>query len=165
MKISALVAMAHNNVIGNKNDMPWHLSADLKMFKKRTMGHHIIMGRKTFESIGRPLPGRVSIIITRDRNYYQSGCLIAHSIEEALRIAHDNDEDEAMVIGGGTIYKQALDYCDTLYVTEIDLKVDGDTYFPEIDKTEWVETSRDTFSADEKNPHDYAFIEYERINP
>ncbi len=163
MKISAVVAMAHNNVIGRENGLPWHLSADLKMFKKRTMGHHIIMGRKTYESIGKPLPGRTSVIITRDKSYFQPGCKIAYSIEEALKIAHENGDDEAMIIGGGTIYKDSLAYCDKIYLTEIETEIsDGDTFFPEINPAEWVEVKRENFSADDKNPYNYSFVEYER---
>lgn len=163
MKVSAVVAMAHDNVIGKKNELPWYLSADLKMFKKRTMGHHIIMGRKTYESIGKPLPGRVSIIVSRDKTYFQQGCKVVHSLEEALTIAHENKDDEAMIIGGGMIYELALPYCDKIYLTEVDAKIDGDTFFPILDRNQWKEINRESFKADEKNEFDYAFVEYERV--
>ncbi len=162
MKISAVVAVAHNNVMGNDNGMPWHLPADLKHLKKITMGHHILMGRKTFESIGVVLPGRTSVVLTRDRDYFHSGCIVTHSLEDALTIASEAGEEEAMIIGGGAIFKQALDYCDTIYLTEIDLEVTGDTFFPDIEDGVWELTSKKDFKPDRKNPYPYSFLKYIR---
>lgn len=164
MKISAVVAVSEHNIIGDGEKMPWHLPADLKFFKKTTMGHHIIMGRKTFDSIGIALPGRTSVILTRNENYFQSRCEIAHSIEEALTIAYNNGDEEAMFIGGGSIYQQALPYCDTVYCTEIEIKAGGKVKFPPLDGKIWKEVSREAHAADEKNPYDYAFVKYERIH-
>ena len=163
MKISCVVAVANNNVIGKNNDIPWYLPADLKYFKKITLDHHILMGRNCYQSIGRPLPKRTNVIITRDPFFIASNCLIAHSINEALEIAYDNGEEEVMIIGGGTIYKQTQGLWDTLYITEVDLNVDGDIFFPEIDPKEWKLVSEDPHEPDEKNEHPYNFKKYERI--
>ncbi len=137
MIISIIVAMGSNRVIGKDNKLLWHLSEDLKMFKKITMGHHMIMGRKTFESIGKPLPGRTTIIITRDRSYTQEGCHICHSLEDAITLAKDANEIELVICGGGEIYAQALKLADKIYLTRVDYDQEGDTYFPEIDMTNW----------------------------
>lgn len=162
MKISAIVATAHNNIIGDGNKMPWYLPADLKFFKLKTMGHHLIMGRNTFESIGKALPGRTTIVLSRDKSYFISSCIMAHSIEEALTIAHKNGDDEAMIVGGGSVYRQALSYCDTVYRTEIDAEVNGSTTFPQLDMERWKEVHREPHKADEKNSYDYAFVKYVR---
>ena len=163
MNISCVVAVANNNVIGKDNDIPWYLPADLKYFKKITLNHHILMGRNCYESIGRPLPKRTNVIITRDPFFIASNCLIAHSINEALEIAFDNGEKDAMIIGGGTIYKQTQELWDTLYLTEVDLNVDGDIFFPEINPDEWKLISSESHEPDEKNEHRYTFKKYERI--
>lgn len=162
MKISCVVAVAKNNVIGKDNDIPWYLPADLKYFKKITMGHHILMGRKCYSSIGRPLPKRTNVIITRDPYYIVSNCIVTHSIEEALEIAYDNKEKEVMVIGGGTIYDQTKDMWDKLYITEVDLEVDGDVHFPTIDFDQWELISEEPHKPDEKNKFPYTFKVYER---
>lgn len=163
MKVSAIVAAAKNRVIGHQNQIPWYLPEDFKYFKKTTLEHHVIMGRNCYESIGKPLPKRTNIIITRDPFYLVSGCLIAHSIEEALGMAFDNGETEAFIIGGGQIYEQTMDYLDRIYYTEVDLEPEGNVFFPEIDPSEWSEVSRDERISDEKNEHNYSFIVYERI--
>jgi len=162
MKISCIVATAKNNVIGKDNEIPWHLPADLKYFKKITTGHHIIMGRNCFESIGRALPKRTNVIITRDMFYTVSNCLIAHSIGEALSIAEANGEEEAFIIGGGQIYEQTIDIWDKLYLTEVDLDVEGDVFFPQIDMSEWKLSKKQDCTKDEKNLHNYSFRQYER---
>jgi len=162
MKISCIVATAKNNVIGKNNEIPWHLPADLKYFKKITTGHHIIMGRNCFESIGRALPKRTNVIITRDMFYTVSNCLIAHSIGEALSIAEDNGEEEAFIIGGGQIYEQTIDIWDKLYLTEVDLDVEGDVFFPQTDMSEWKLSKKQDCTKDEKNLHNYSFRQYER---
>jgi len=157
MIISTIVATAKNNIIGKDNDIPWYLPADLKYFKKTTLNHHIIMGRNCYESIGRPLPKRTNVIITRNPFFIASNCLVTHSIHEALAIAKANGEEEVFIIGGGQIYNQSKDLWDRIYLTEVDLEVDGDVFFPEIDKDEWTETLSEAHKADEKNPHDYCF--------
>lgn len=162
MKISCIVATAKNNVIGKDNQIPWHLPADLKYFKKVTTGHHIIMGRNCFESIGRALPKRTNVIITRDMFYAVSNCLIAHSVGEALSIAEANGETEAFIIGGGQIYDQTIELWDKLYLTEVDLKVEGDVFFPTIDMSHWKLSKKQDCLKDEKNTHNYSFRQYER---
>ena len=155
--IALVVAMAENRVIGKENKLIWHLPADLKFFKNLTTGHPIIMGRKTFESIGKPLPNRTNIVITRQADFTAEGCMVAHSLTEALMLAQQLDSD-IFVIGGAEIYKQAMFLADTIYLTEVHHTFEGDTFFPEIDSVLWQETSREEHKADEKNPYDYAFV-------
>jgi dihydrofolate reductase len=162
MIVSAIAAAARNNVIGKDNQIPWYLPADLVYFKRATLGHHIIMGRNSFHSIGRPLPKRTNIVITRDPFFTASGVLVAHSVEEALGMAFDAGETEAFIIGGGVIYRESMDLWDRIYLTEVDLTVDGDVFFPEIDPTEWNEISRESHPADEKNEWGYTFRVLER---
>ena len=162
MIISAIVAVSNNNVIGKNNDIPWYLPADLQYFKKTTLGHHIIMGRKSFQSIGRPLPKRTNIIITRDPYFVSSNCLIARTIEEALEMAYDNKEEECFIIGGGTIYEQTKKLWDKLYLTQVDIDVEGEIYFPRVDLSEWQLLSQIDHMADEKNPYNYSFKVYQR---
>lgn len=157
--ISLIVAMAHNRVIGKDNQMPWHLPADLKHFKNKTLNKTIIMGRKTYESIGRPLPQRKNIVISSKENYTLEGCTTTTSLENALELVK-NDE-EAMIIGGGNLYNQSIKYADKLYLTFIDLEVEGDTFFPDFEKLTISELSREKLLADEKNVYDYEFVEYE----
>ena len=155
--IALVVAMAENRVIGKDNQLIWRLPADLKFFKNLTTGHPIIMGRKTFESIGKPLPNRTNIVITRQQDFEAEGCLVAHSLSEALMMAQQMDSD-IFVIGGAEIYKQAMFLADTIYLTEVHHEFEGDTFFPEIDTLLWIETDRKEHQADEKNPYDYAFV-------
>jgi dihydrofolate reductase len=162
MKISIVVAMAANRVIGRDNQLPWHLPADLKHFKETTMGKPILMGRKTWESIGRPLPGRTNIVITRDENYDAPGCVVVHSIEAALQAAAK--QDEVMIIGGAEFYRQVLPQTDRIYLTRINEDFDGDTLFPELDSSEWQEAGRIDCDADENNPHSYSFITLDRVS-
>ncbi len=157
MTVSTIVAVAKNNVIGRDNQIPWYLSADLKYFKKTTLGHHIIMGRNCFESIGRPLPKRTNIVVTRDPFFIASGCVIAHSIKEALEIAEQNGEEEAFIIGGGQIYEQSQSLWDKIYLTEVNLNVEGDVFFPTIEEEDWEEIFREEHTADEQNTMDYVF--------
>ncbi len=159
--ISLLVAMDQHRLIGKDNQLPWHLPQDLAYFKKVTMGHKIIMGRKTFESIGRPLPGRENIIVTRDMTYTQPGCTILHSIEEIIALSSRSNE-EVFVIGGAEIFKEILPVSDRLYITEIDHEFEGDTYFPERKHSEWIKVSAERGIMDEKNPYDYQFVIYEK---
>jgi len=162
MKISIIVAMAANGVIGRDNQLPWHLPADLKHFKQTTMGKPILMGRKTWESIGRPLPGRTNIVITRDSTYSAAGCEVVNSIDAAITAA--GEQDEVMVIGGAELYRQVLPDTDTIYLTRIHKAFDGDTHFPDIRNTEWHQVERVDHEADEKNSHDYSFIRLDRIH-
>ena len=156
--ISLIVAMANNRVIGKDNQMPWHLPADLRHFKAVTLGKPIIMGRKTYESIGRPLPGRKNIVISRNADYRLEGCETACSLEEALDLV--NDVEEVMIIGGGFLYAQTLPHADRLYLTFIDLDVDGDTWFPEFEELSLKEVKREKHHKDEKNPYDYEFVDF-----
>ena len=162
MTVKLIVAKASNNAIGKGNDLIWRLPADLKFFKKTTLGHTLIMGRKTFESIGFPLPGRTTIIITRDGNYKQEGCKIAHSIEDALSMV-END-DSPFIAGGATIYKQALEkgLIDEMVITEVHEDFEADAFFPKINMSEWEETSREINETDEKNKYEYSFVTYKK---
>ena len=159
--ITLIAAIAKNNALGKDNDLIWYLPADLKRFKQITSGHHILMGRNTFESIGKPLPNRTSIIITRNNDYFKDGCLIANTIEHAIELTKGNN---AFIIGGAQIYKQALekDLVDRLDITIVHHNFEADAFFPEIDKTVWKEVTREDFKADEKNKYDYSFVSYEK---
>nr|WP_223270247.1 type 3 dihydrofolate reductase [Colwellia sp. C1TZA3] len=159
--LSMIVAHANNRVIGKNNDMPWHLPADLAYFKKTTLGKPIIMGRKTFQSIGRPLPGRKNIVISRDDNFQAEGVEVVHSVDAALALVVDNAE--AMVIGGGAIYQHCLAAAQRLYITHINADIDGDTYFPEYDLTVWKKIASDIRPSDEKNLYQLDFSVYEKV--
>ena len=158
--VSLIVAMANNRVIGRDNRLPWRLPADLAHFKRITMGKPMIMGRKTWESLPGLLPGRRHIVVTRDRSYQAEGCTLAYSLDEALAAA--GDVPEVMIVGGGTIYKESLPKADRLYLTLVDLDVEGDAHFPEIDFSQWRERKRETHPADDRNPHGCTFLELER---
>lgn len=159
--LNIIVAMGKNRCIGKDGDMPWHLPADLRHFKQRTSGHPVVMGRKTYESIGKPLPNRTNIVITRSESYFQEGLLVLNSIKEALKFASKIDE-EFYVIGGGEIFKETLPLADRMILTVIDAAPDGDTFFPEWDRTEWTMVSSEAFPADEKNPLDFSVEIWER---
>ena|ERR1019366_4559127 len=161
MTISIIVAKAKNNVIGKNNQLIWHLPADLKFFKKMTMGHTVIMGRKTFDSMGKPLPGRMNVVVTRQKNFHRDGIIIEPSLESALK---DLKVEEIFIIGGGEIFKHAMPIADKLYVTEIDESFDGDVYFPEINPDEWELIEAIPFPKDEKNKYDLSFNTYLRRN-
>lgn len=162
MIISSIVAVAKNRVIGSDNDIPWRLSTDLKYFKKQTSGHHIIMGRKSFLSIGKPLPNRTNVIVTRDPYFIASNCIVVHSIPEALEIAEKRGETEAFITGGGMIYEQTMDIVDRLYITEVDAEPEGDVHFPEIDYSLWKLISEDPRNEGERDDHKFNFKIYER---
>lgn len=159
--ISFLVAMDENRVIGKENQLPWHLPEDLKYFKRVTMGHPIAMGRKTHDSIGRVLPGRENIIITRQQDYRSNECTVFHSLDHFLDYCRDQ-KDEIFVIGGAEIFASVFPFADRLYITLIHHEFAGDTYFPEFVMSEWELISSETGLKDEKNPYDYEFRVYER---
>ncbi|MUH72574.1 type 3 dihydrofolate reductase [Psychrosphaera haliotis] len=161
-KISLIAAMAKNRIIGKDNDMPWHMPADLKHFKKVTLGKPVIMGRKTFESIGRPLPGRQNIVVTRDDNWHFDGVTSVNSTDSALALVAG--VEEVMVIGGGNIYKQFLPKADTLYLTFIDLDVKGDTVFPDWSEVgNWKKVEQESHLSDEKNQYNYEFVTLQKF--
>ncbi|MAU40583.1 MAG: type 3 dihydrofolate reductase [Kordiimonas sp.] len=166
--VALVVAMTDNRVIGRDNDLPWRLSSDLKYFKKITMGKPIVMGRKTYDSIGKPLPGRTNIVITRDTSYSHEGVITAHSLETALEIgmgiAAAKGEPEVMVIGGGEIFKLALPIADRLYLTKVKGEVEGDAYFPEWSTNDWVIRHSEDHSAGDKDSHDYSFVVLDRVS-
>jgi dihydrofolate reductase len=161
--ISLIVAVAKNGVIGDKNRLPWRLSADLRYFKSLTMGKPIIMGRNTWESLPGILPGRRHIVITRDQDYRAEGCELVHSLDEALEVA--GEVPEVMIVGGGVLYRQTLPRADRLYLTRVEADVPGDTFFPDIDRHQWQEVSREAHVADERNQFDYTFIVLNRLIP
>jgi dihydrofolate reductase len=158
--VSIIAAMDRNRLIGNKNQLPWHLPADLAHFKKVTMGKPVIMGRKTFESIGRPLPGRTNIVLTRSADFHAENVLVAQSLQQALEYSAGNDE--VMIIGGSSIYELALQEADRLYMTYIQGNYQGDAWFPDFDPGQWRVIASEEHTADEKNLCDYRFVTYER---
>jgi dihydrofolate reductase len=162
MMISCIVAVARNRVIGNNNEIPWYLPADLNYFKKTTLGHCVIMGRQCFESIGRPLPKRTNIVISRDPFFIASQCLVAHSLGEALALAAEHEEEEAFIIGGGQIYAQSADLWQKLYLTEVALDAEGDILFPETDMQKWQLEYEEFHKKDDKNAYDYTFKVFTR---
>jgi len=166
MKVSLIVAVSENGVIGKDNNLIWHLPNDMLSFKKITTGHHVIMGRKNFESIPekfRPLPNRTNIIITRQPDYIAEGCVVVNSLEESLKVAKRNGENEAFIIGGGQIYKLAIDaiLVDKIYLTKIHHSFDGDSFFPKIN-SDWKEINKIENKADEKHRYSYDFITLEK---
>ena len=160
MRLALIAAMANDRVIGLDNGMPWHLPADLKHFRNLTVGKPVIMGRKTIESIGKALPKRRNIVVTRRSDFEMEGCEAAASIEAAVEMV--SNEDEVMIIGGASIYEQTLKQADILYLTYIHAQFDGDTHFPVVDDALWEETDREAFDSDEKNPHAYTFVTLQR---
>jgi dihydrofolate reductase len=161
MKISLIVAVDKNNGIGKDNQLPWHLPADLQHFKKITTGFPIIMGRKTFDSIGKPLPNRRNIVISRQTGLEIFGTEVCSSLQSALSLCEN--ESEVFIIGGAQIFEQSLDLADTLYFTVIQNNFDADTFFPELDKNQWKETSNEAHEPDEKNIYSYNFKRYDKI--
>ncbi|MEL6141334.1 MAG: dihydrofolate reductase [Bacteroidota bacterium] len=164
MDISAIVATDRNGTIGRDGQIPWYLPADLRYFKKITLGHPVVMGRKTFESIGRPLPKRTNIVLTRDPFYMSTGISVVHDIQEVLNHPACTGADEVFIIGGGEIYRQALAFTRTVYLTVVDTEIlDGDAFFPALSPEEWQETWFEEHAADEKNEFSYRFSKWERL--
>ncbi len=161
MKLSIIVAMAKNRVIGNKGQLPWHLSADLQYFKRVTLGKPVIMGRKTWDSIGKPLPGRKNIVISRDRALAIQGCMVHSSIDAALDVYRQSDA-EVMIIGGATLYRELLVSVDRLYITQVHAEPTGDTYFPSVDESQWTQVASEKGYKDEHNDYDYCFKTWDR---
>lgn len=160
MRTSLIVAMERNGVIGRDGRLPWHLSADLKRFKQLTMGHHIIMGRKTFESLPRLLPGRTSVVVTRQSDYQAAGAIVTHSLNDAIAAARD--DEEPFIIGGAEIFQQAFALADRIYLTEVAADVAGDVRFPEFDRSQWCVVERTEHPANERNDHPHTFTVLER---
>jgi dihydrofolate reductase len=161
MKLAIIVATDEQGLIGRDNDLPWRLSADLQYFRKVTMGKPIIMGRQTHESIGRALPGRKNIVLTSDSQYQAEGCTVVHSLDAAL--AACDDAEEAMVMGGASLYQQFLDKADRLYLTLVHATLEGDTWFPEWDAKQWQLEQQSDHQADDSNEFDYSFLVYQRV--
>jgi dihydrofolate reductase len=165
MKISLIAALTQNRVIGRNNDLPWHLPDDMKYFMQTTKQHHVVMGRKNYESIPekfRPLPNRTNIVVTRQINFIASNCIVVNSLDKAIDIAKANNEQELFIIGGAEIYNLAMPKADRLYLTEIKTSLAGDTYFPNFDKSDWEEISRKPHLQDERHIYSFDFIIYEK---
>jgi len=166
MKIVLIAAFAQNRVVGINNTLPWHLPEDLKYFKRTTSGKAIIMGRKTYDSIGRPLPNRTNIVISRNSDFQAEGVRVVASLQAAIELAKEvnfiNDVQEVMIIGGASIYEAALPIADRLYLTHVHAEIEGDAYFPEVNFKQWVEVSREDYQASDKNPYDYSFVVYDK---
>ncbi|MEX2593212.1 MAG: dihydrofolate reductase [Anditalea sp.] len=163
MKISIIVAKAKNNVIGKDNQLVWHLPGDLRHFKNTTSGHHVIMGRKTFESMGKPLPKRTSIVITRNKSYtVPEGHYVVHDLASALEVGHSKGLDQIFILGGAEIFKMALPIADELIITEVKASPEGNTFFPPLDYSKWEKISEEKFSRDEKNKFNFSILTYRR---
>jgi len=161
MKLAIIVATDKQGLIGRDNDLPWKISADLQYFRRVTMGKPLVMGRNTHESIGRPLPGRKNIIVTSDKTYYVEGCTVVNSLDGAIEAC--GEAEEVMVMGGASLYKQLLPQAERLYLTQVNAELEGDTWFPDWDKNQWQEISREDHLADEKNQYPYSFVVYDRV--
>ncbi len=163
MIISSIVAVSNNHAIGLDNDLPWHMPADLKYFKEKTLGHHVLMGRKSFDSVGRPLPGRTNIIVTRNKEWNNSSVIVAHSIPDGILVAQNAGVEELFILGGSNIYFQTQELWDKLYLTKINTEIPNATaFFPELDMEKWKLCSEEPHKADDKNAFDYNFCLYER---
>ena len=158
-----VVAMAHNRVIGRDNQLPWRLPDEIAYFKKVTMGHPIVMGRRTYESIGRPLPGRMNIVVTHNRDYAAPGCTVVGSLDEAWRAA--GDAAEVCVIGGTSLFRESLPIADRIHLTEVEAEVPGDTYFPDFDRGQWRETEIERHPADARHAYPFRILRLDRVRP
>ncbi|MDP1764468.1 MAG: dihydrofolate reductase [Sediminibacterium sp.] len=163
MSISLIVAASTNHAIGKNNQLLWNLPNDMKFFKNATWAMPVLMGRKTFEALGKPLPGRFNIVITRQNDWKPEGTTVVHSLEEGIHAAYAANYKDVMIIGGGQIYKEAIKVADKIYLTRVDAVLEGDTSFPELDKSTWHKTSEESFPSDEKHAHAYHFQIWERI--
>ena len=166
MIVSGIAALSKNKVIGKNNDLPWRLPDDMKFFMETTKGHHVVMGRKNYDSLHdrfKPLPDRTNIVITRQKDFKAPGCTVLNAIEPALEMARRNSEQECFIIGGAEIYRLAMPYTSRLYLTEIDAVVEGDTFFPELNADDWKEVSRKRHPADLRHPYAFEIVVYDRI--
>jgi dihydrofolate reductase len=154
-------AMGLNRAIGKDNNLLWHLPSDLQHFKKLTMGQTVVMGRKTWESIGRPLPGRMNVVLTRDRSFKPEGAIVFHDIKPIIRLGRSL-KDEVFIIGGQNIYEQFLPYTDFIYLTLVEVEVEGDAFFPKLDRRYWEEIENDKYPADELNAYNHVFYKFRR---
>lgn len=161
-KLSLIAAMSQNHVIGRDNELPWHLPADLKHFKAITMGKPILMGRKTYESIGRPLPGRLNLILSRQTDLDIDGCTVVATVNRAIELAMKIGANELIIIGGAQLYAQTIDQADCLYLTMVQTTLEGDAFFPEFNPSEWSLVESQSCRADENNAYDYNFLRYQR---
>lgn len=162
MIISFIVAASTNNVIGKNNQLPWSLPNDMKFFKNITWAMPVLMGRKSFESLGKPLPGRLNVVITRQNNWKPEGATVVHSVEDAIKVATAADYNEAFIIGGGEIFKEAMPVADKIYLTRVDVNLEGDAFFPVMNPKEWLMVSEQSFPTDEKHAYAYHFQLWER---
>jgi dihydrofolate reductase len=162
MRINIVVAISDNTVIGRDGGLPWRLSSDLRQFKSVTMGHPLIMGRKTHESIGRALPGRLNVVVSRQRMFSAPGCTVVDSLDKALVVA--GDVAEVMIVGGATLYAAAIDMAERIYLTEVHVAIEGNVVFPNVDWNEWKEISRARHPADAENEVDYSFVTFDRVS-
>ena len=157
MNVSMIAAIGKNGELGKDNKLLWRLSADLKKFKETTLGHYLIMGRKTYESIGRPLPGRTTIVVTRNRDYQAAGCLIAFGLDEAIEMAKEQGAENLFVCGGGELYQQALESVSKIYLSLVDFEGEADAFFPKFEEEEWKLLESESFQKDEKNQYDWEY--------
>jgi dihydrofolate reductase len=163
MKLSIIAALSTNNVIGRDNGIPWRQSTDLKRLKAMTMGHHMIMGRKTWDSLGKPLPGRVMVVISRSDAFAPEGAIVVKSLEDAIRVVEESGDEEPFIAGGAEIFAQSMHRADRMHLTRVHAEVEGDTFFPDFDDvSEWHLVDSEHFEADEKNQYPYSFLTYER---
>ncbi len=162
--ISHLVAASQNNVIGKDNKLPWHLPNDFKYFKNKTWGMPVVMGRNTYESLDKPLPGRTNVVLTTNKEWKRDAVLVAHTIDEAIKQSCETDCKEIFIIGGGEIFKQSMDIVNKIYLTRVHTTVDGDAFYPDFDKLKWKLISKDSHKTDEKHKFDYTFQTWEKIN-
>jgi dihydrofolate reductase len=164
MRLSIIAALSSNNVIGRNNELPWHLSTDLKRFKALTMGHHLLMGRRTFDTVGRPLPGRTTVVITHRGDFAAEGVTVVHSVEDAIRVAEQTGDAEPFLAGGAQIYEQSIHRADRMYLTRVHADLEGDAFFPDFDDVaEWRLVDAEHFDADEKNNYPFSFLTYDRV--
>ena len=159
--LTIIAAIGKNGELGKDNDLIWHLPNDLRRFKKITAGHHVIMGRKTFESLGKPLPNRTNIVISRNKTYTAEGCIVVNSLQEAIDAAQE--DENPFILGGAQIYKQALEIADVLDLTRVDASLEADAFFPEIDLEKWKEVTREEHQKDEKHQYNYSFVTYKKV--
>lgn len=167
MIVSAIAALSKNRVIGKNNDLPWKLPDDMRFFMETTKGHHVVMGRRNYDSLHekyKPLPQRTNIVITRQQGLQAPGCVVMHAVEPALDLARKNGEEECFIIGGAEIYQLAMPYTTRLYMTEIDAVIDGDTFFPEYEKSDWKEISRKHHASDQRHAYAFDIVVYDRVS-